>query len=65
MNTQLNQPRPTANSNRLSATRTMTTVAGLLLLWHFTVKLTGVPKFIFPAPFEVLLAIMENRNQSF
>lgn len=35
-------------------------LAAILLFWHFTVVLGNVPKFILPAPWDVLVALVDN-----
>ncbi|WP_417460764.1 ABC transporter permease [Kordiimonas sp.] len=35
-------------------------LAVILLFWHFTVVLGNVPKFILPAPWDVLVALVDN-----
>ena len=36
------------------------TVTGVLLSWHVLVLVTGVPKFIFPAPLAVLQTLISH-----
>ncbi|WP_417463719.1 ABC transporter permease [Kordiimonas sp.] len=43
----------------------LTALLAILAVWHFTVQLGDVPKFILPAPWDVLVALIDNLGTFF